>query len=298
MRYKLTIAFITMNRAQQLQNAIESCVKAKLPDKTQFVIVDNGSTDNTEQTIEELKSNIQYDLVYCKESVNHGVGGGRNICFDISKGEYIYFFDDDAEIPEDCADKFFVETIEYLDKNKNVALLTTNIEDEVFGERHIFTAKDLTVDGKKCAYSFHGGTTFARKNAFSAPMFLNIMYGNEEIAVSMTAFDKKCYVAYDPDIYIIHKPQVDKWHSADTMRLNIQGISNIFAIKKMLYPFVFLPILCLAYHMRLKKHGIVNKNLKLEFKQKRKQFKKENKLKKIKILSVINAYRQFGMTVF
>lgn len=298
MEYKLTIALITMNRAQQLKNAIESCVRSKLPKKTQFVIVDNGSTDNTEQTIAELKSNIQYDLVYRKESVNRGVGGGRNICFDISEGEYIYFFDDDAEIPLECAEDFFVKSIEYLDKNQNVSMLTTNIVDKIFGKRNITTAKNLSVDGLKCAHSFHGGTTFVRKSAFSSPMFLNIMYGNEEIAVSMGVLNNGCYVVYDPDIYINHLPQVDKWHDGDKDRLNMQGISNIYGIKKMLYPIVFLPILYMVYLLRIKRNGIKDKKLISEFKQKRDKFCKEQRLNKIKLKTVIKAYKQFGMTVF
>ena len=45
---KLTIAIITMNRAQQLKEAIESCFQSQLPQETEFVIIDNASTDDTQ----------------------------------------------------------------------------------------------------------------------------------------------------------------------------------------------------------------------------------------------------------
>ena len=134
-KYKLTIALITMDRAEQLKLAIESCVASLLPENTQFVVVDNASSDNTAEVVDEIKKSIKYDLVYHKEEINQGVGGGRNICFSLAEGEYVYFFDDDAEIPAQLYGTFFVSSVDYLDNNPKVALLTTEIEDSVFGER-------------------------------------------------------------------------------------------------------------------------------------------------------------------
>ena len=298
MKYKLTIALITMNRAEQLKLAIESCVAATLPSETQFVIVDNASTDHTEEVVKSMKDSISHDLVYRKESVNLGVGGGRNVCFDLAEGEYIYFFDDDAEIPEELRDTFFTTSIEFLDKNSQVALLTTDIKDEVYGERVLVTARHQTVENLKCAYTFHGGTTFARKSSFASPMFMNIMYGNEEIAVSMGAFDRGYYSVYYPNVYILHKPKVDKWTGRDAEKINLQGISNTYAIKKILYPSVLLPVLHLAYIRRLKKHNVTDKEQIKALKSKRKEFCKNNRVKKIKLGTVIKTYREFGLTVF
>lgn len=298
MKYKLTIALITMNRAEQLKLAIESCVAAVLPEKTQFVIVDNGSVDHTEQVITSLKNSIGYDLVYHKETVNRGVGGGRNLCFDLSEGEYVYFFDDDAEIPKGLQDTFFVSSIEFLDRNPKVALLTTDIKDEVYGERILTTARHQMVESLKCSYTFNGGTTFARKSCFESPMFMNIMYGNEEIAVSMGALDRGYCSVYFSDLYILHNPKVNKWTGCDAERLNLQSISNTYAIKKVLYPSILLPLLHLAYLQRLKKHNIKDKKQIREHKDKRREFCKNNRAKKIGLGTVVNAYREFGLTVF
>lgn len=298
MKYKLTVALITMNRADQLKLAIESCVAAALPAATQFVVVDNGSTDDTEAVVTALKDSIGYDLVYHKETVNRGVGGGRNLCFDLSEGEYVYFFDDDAEIPEQQRNEFFMSSLAFLDRNPQVALLTTDVKDTVFGERKIITARTQKVEDLRCSYTFHGGTVFARKSSFESPLFMNIMYGNEEIAVSMGAFDRGCCSVYFPDVYILHNPKVDKWKGRDADRLNLQSISNTYAIKSILYPRVLLPVLHLAYTRRLKKHNITDKAQIREFKLRRREFCKENRTKKIKISTVIRAYREFGLTVF
>ena len=51
MGYKLSIGVVTMNRAAQLKEALESCLACQLPAKTEFIIIDNASTDNTEEIV-------------------------------------------------------------------------------------------------------------------------------------------------------------------------------------------------------------------------------------------------------
>lgn len=295
-KYKLTITVLTMNRAEQLKNAVNSCLKSALPEKTQFVIVDNASTDETEAVVDAMKKDFPYDLVYKKEEVNRGVGGGRNVCFDLAEGEYVYFLDDDAEISEECYKTFFMSTVDYLDKNPSVATLTTHIHDEVFGKREVAFSPTLSVDGLKCVYTFHGGTVFIRKDCFSSPLFVNIIYGNEEIPLSMSALDSGYYNVYNPNIFINHYPK-NKW-ATDMSKLVVQGINNIYAFKKMQYPFICKPILYTVYLLRLRRYQLSDKKLVAEYKRIRKDFCKANKLEKIKLKTVIKSFKNFGMTTF
>ena len=298
MNYKLTIALITMNRAEQLRSAVTSCVAAELPEKTQFVIVDNGSTDGTEQVVAELKNEIGYDLIYHKEPVNLGAGLGRNICFDLSEGEYIFFLDDDAEISAECRTMFFTKALSYLDRNLNVASLTTEIVDKVFGDRYVATSKTVVIDSLPSAYSFHEGTVFFRKSAFFSPLYMNIAYGGEHLSVSSFARDRGFYNVYDRSIYIDHNPIVNKWNGKNKERMNVQCISNIYMIKKVCYPRIFAPLLYMAFRQRLKNHGVRSRELLDEFKAKRKKFYGDTKVKRIKIGTVIRSYKEFGLTVF
>ena len=50
---KLSIAVVTMNRSIQLIEALDSCLTCNLPNDTEFVIIDNASTDDTEQKVKE-----------------------------------------------------------------------------------------------------------------------------------------------------------------------------------------------------------------------------------------------------
>ena len=53
-KYDLSIVVITMNRREQLLEALESCLYSKLPEKTEFIIIDNHSTDNTGEVVESF----------------------------------------------------------------------------------------------------------------------------------------------------------------------------------------------------------------------------------------------------
>ncbi len=287
-----------MNRAEQLRLAIESCTKSTLPNSTQFVIVDNGSVDDTEAVVAELKQSIGYDLVYHKEPTNLGAGLGRNVCFDLAGGEYIFFLDDDAEISKDCRETFFTKSLSYLDRNSKVSSLTTEIVDKVFGDRPVAESKTTEIDSLKSAYTFHEGTVFFRKSAFSSPLYLDIIYGGENLSVSIGIRDRGGYIVYDPSIYIDHNPRVDKWRNQDAERLAAQTISNVYAIKKMCYPVVFAPLLYFAYKKRLQKNSVKNRVILSEMKSSRKKLYKKNKVNKTKISTVIKSYCEFGLTVF
>lgn len=193
---------------------------------------------------------------------------------------------------------FFTESIEFMDRNPNVALLTTDVEDKVFGRREIASARSMRVEDFKCVMTFHGGTTFARRSCFSSPMFMNIMYGNEEIAVSSYVYDKGFCIVYIPHLYIEHKPMVNKWNESNIEFLNIQGISNIYMIKKMICPVICRPLLYAAYIMRLKKNSIADRNLINEFRKKRKAFCRNNCMKKIRFNTVVKMFKEFGIKVF
>lgn len=287
-----------MNRSAQLLQAIQSCLDSTLPEKTQFVIVDNASTDDTPEIVQQLKESVPYDLVYNRQEENRGVGGGRNICFDLAQGEYVYFLDDDAIISENCRETFFTKSLQYLDENPTAATLTTFIYDKVFGDRGIVTSKTETLGGLKTSFTFHGGSVFVRKSAFSSPLFLNIMYSNEEISLSMDARDRGFHNVYDTTISIDHLPMVDKWHTQDQDEMNMRGAANLYAIRKLQYPWVFLPLLYMAYRLRIYRYRLKNKGLIKIYGKKIREFCKANSIKKVKVRTVLRSVCEFGKTTF
>lgn len=87
----------TYNRCYLLERAVNSVlVQTYKPEE--LVIVDDGSTDNTEEYVKSL-SNIDISINYIKIKQSEKKGGNhaRNIGIKAAKGEYIAFLDDDDE---------------------------------------------------------------------------------------------------------------------------------------------------------------------------------------------------------
>jgi len=99
---KVSVCIPTYNRKDYLKEALES-VFAQTYSDYEVVIVDDGSTDGTEQMLKQAGYNIRYYWV------NHtGQYAARNKLIELAQGEYITFVDSD--------DLLFPDTFERLIK--------------------------------------------------------------------------------------------------------------------------------------------------------------------------------------
>ncbi len=297
----LSVVILTMNRKAQLLEALDSCMASALPEDAEFVIVDNHSTDGTEEALwTYMEEHSQYVFRYEYQEKNLGAGGGRIRGFDLARGKYLYFLDDDAFIARECADRFFLSAISYLEKNEKVASITTRIKDRMLKKDRDVDEAELAVDGRRVIYKYLGGSQFLRKDAFTSPLCVIPGYGAEELAPSILAQDKGyCHVYFD-DIHVIHNPMIDKWQDSPQHRgmMDALGIGNTYATKVILYPVLFRPLLYLGYRRRCRIHlakydGMVKKCGEIA-----RDAIKSHRRKKIKASTVIRMYRKFGLTVF
>jgi len=298
--YDLSIVVLTMNRKEQVLEALESCFAARLPEKVEFVVVDNHSTDGTGDAVcTFMRERGCVDFQYEYEEENLGVGGGRARGFDMARGKYLYVLDDDAVIAPECADRFFIEPLRYLEKNRNVASITTKIIDPIILDRNAGYAS-RQIDGRNIVFKFLGGSHFLRKEAFNSPLYFPIKYGSEEYAPSIVARDAGYWHVYFDDVFILHKPKRNKWVAGteDMERVLCCGLSVAHATKLILYPTVFRPILALAHRRRIRKHLKNYPGAEKKCAEMIKTIIRENKRKKVKISTVIGLYRAFGLTTF
>ena len=84
----------TYNRVSFLEEMIAS-VAAQTFQNYEHIIVDDGSTDETEQLISGLKENHP-QIVYIKQE-NKGRSVARNVGIEAAKGEYVCFLDSDDQ---------------------------------------------------------------------------------------------------------------------------------------------------------------------------------------------------------
>lgn len=292
----LSIVIITMNRALQLKEAIESCLVCELPAQTEFIVVDNASTDNTAEIVADIKQNTRFDIRYLKSDKNLGVGGGRNYALEFATGDYIYVLDDDAVISDQNPD-FFNDAIKIMEDNPEFASLTTQIYDTAWVANRL-SANNLKI--KEHIYKYFmpcGGSHFLRRKYYDAPIYYPNLYGYEEIATAVQARDKGYENVFCDNLLVIHKPKVNKWVKSNT-DLYINEFASRYAIKSVLYPRVVIPVLWLFYNIRYFKYlkgsgkrsagAAIIKNLK----------KLKGDFKRISLSTFFKLYRDFGNGTF
>ena len=112
------------NTEKYITEAIDSILNQTFTD-FEFIIINDGSTDKTEEIILSYKDSR---IVYIKNEKNMGIVYTLNRGLDAAKGEFIARMDsDDISLPER-----FCEQIKFLEKHKNIAVLGTAIN--IFGE--------------------------------------------------------------------------------------------------------------------------------------------------------------------
>jgi glycosyltransferase involved in cell wall biosynthesis len=94
----ISVIIPTYNSASFLGEAIESVLRQDLP-VHEIIVIDDGSTDNTESVVKNINGNIRY--LYQE---NHGPSHARNKGIEIAKGDYIAFIDaDDVWVSENLS---------------------------------------------------------------------------------------------------------------------------------------------------------------------------------------------------
>ena len=93
---KVSVIISTLNRAKYLKDALISTLNQTFsPDEYEIIVVDNGSTDNTRQVIDELNQRYDNRVRYFYE-FHLGLHNARHAGAKAAKGEILAYVDDDV----------------------------------------------------------------------------------------------------------------------------------------------------------------------------------------------------------
>ncbi len=87
----ISVIIPAYNHADELPKTLDALFSQDYND-VEIIVVNDGSTDNTEEALAPYRNRITY-LV----QENKGAPAARNLCFSHSKGEYVLFCDADLE---------------------------------------------------------------------------------------------------------------------------------------------------------------------------------------------------------
>lgn len=92
------------NRAEVITSTIAACRKIDVPHE--IILVNDGSTDQTEQVIKKaITDELNKGIITPKSIPNSGASKARNVGYQLSKGDYILFLDSDDLINPDFISK-------------------------------------------------------------------------------------------------------------------------------------------------------------------------------------------------
>ncbi len=137
----ISVVIPLFNKAGAVQRTIESVLKQSvLP--TEIIVVNDGSTDGSEQVVEKLN----HPLIRLVQQSNAGVSAARNKGIEMAKGEWIAFLDAD-----DIWDPLFLETISSLHTGypRAVVLATAYLYEDHLQNRKPVSLNALSFAGER-----------------------------------------------------------------------------------------------------------------------------------------------------
>ena len=117
----VSVIIPTYNRAHLIGETLDS-VLAQTYQNWECIIVDDGSSDNTDEVVGKyVKSDSRFKYYHLPEEHLPGGNGARNYGFNVSQGEYIQWFDSD-----DIMDKDLIR-LQYYSLSNNNLLASANV---------------------------------------------------------------------------------------------------------------------------------------------------------------------------
>lgn len=134
----ISVLMLTYNREGLVGRAIESMLNQTYSD-FEFIIVDNGSSDNSGKIAEEYAERDGRIRVIHREKGT--ISAGRNTALDAAKGDYIAFIDDD-----DYAEADYLEFLLDLITETNSDMAICGAADKAFDEKKVMNTEEALIE--------------------------------------------------------------------------------------------------------------------------------------------------------
>ena len=158
--YSISVVIPTYNRACLISAAVDSVLmqngQGEFFDIARILIIDDGSSDNTEDVIGRIDSD---KIIYYRSKTNAGAAAARNTGVAMAKGEWIAFQDSDDIWHRDKLEK----QVRYLRNNPDIDMVSHPIRATFKDGKEIVTDTLITNDPV---------TSLAARNYIDTPTML------------------------------------------------------------------------------------------------------------------------------
>ena len=231
---RVSVVIPAYNSSAIIKEAIESVLAQSYKD-IEVIVVDDGSTDDTESTVRSFGDRV----LYLKQE-NQGAGAARNSGIQKSRGEYVAFLDsDDLWSPEKLA-----EQIPLLERDPELGLVYSDwfvvSENQVASDSYLKTlpAASGYVFDKLVRFGFilTSGVVLRRT------CLNEVGYFDNSLSIAQD-YDLWLRIAYRWKIALVDKPLVTKRNRNGSLSSNLQrtAVERIALFEKALGRFEDMP---------------------------------------------------------
>ena len=190
---KLSVIIPVYNSENYLVKCLNSIVNQTL-NEIEIIIVNDGSTDNSQLIIDEFKSNDS--RIISIEQLNGGLGAARNKGIESASGEYIAFVDSDDYVDLSMfekmyelairhqADIIFCDLVKVDDDGNEFRILTQSPQ---LSEK-IVLEEDFTIFGEMSCFACN---KIFKKSLFDKHRFINRMHFEDIELIPKLVLDSK-----------------------------------------------------------------------------------------------------------
>lgn len=163
---KVSVIMLTFNRETMVSGMIECILKQSMTD-FEYIIIDNGSTDNSGKIADSYAEKDKRITVIHRERGN--IGSGRNVGLDVAKGKYITFVDDDDSCTPD-----YLEFLFNLAEKNNAGAAICGASDKIFDKFNVMNSREaISTLLQRKKYNVAFPAKLFRRELFDKNRFLN-----------------------------------------------------------------------------------------------------------------------------
>lgn len=258
----LTVFTPAYNRSGKIKQIYDSF---KYVRNFEWLIVDDGSEDDTENIVNDLIKESVIDIRYIKKE-NGGKHTAHNLAVDFAKGKYFMCLDSDDYVSKKGFE-LLINTLGTLDENEGIVAYKCDYENILLSEEFPDLESVESIYELNCRYSCHGEFVFVfptdllKKNKF--PVFKGESFITESVL-----YDKlKCKMKLLPQIIQVCEYQTDGLSNRlnEIMKKNPIGYTLYFMqridmqdslVKKIIYAAKYWSFYLFSNHKKINYDGI------------------------------------------